>query len=76
MLDRDLHSIEMTIPTLCAAIYAAKDIVLLDDIFSSLDAKIGRHVFDHAICGLLATTTRILVTNQVRNCSGRYRTVS
>ena len=50
-----------------AAIYAAKDIVLLDDVLSSLDAKVARHVFDHAICGLLGSTTRILVTNQVCN---------
>jgi ATP-binding cassette subfamily C (CFTR/MRP) protein 1 len=47
------------------AIYFGADIVLLDDPLSSVDAHVGRHIFDRAICGLLKDKCRILATNQL-----------
>src|SRR5579862_1066821 len=47
------------------AIYFGADIVLLDDPLSAVDAHVGRHIFDHAICGLLKDKCRILATHQL-----------
>ncbi|KAH0556252.1 hypothetical protein GP486_005824 [Trichoglossum hirsutum] len=47
------------------AIYFGADIVLLDDPLSSVDAHVSRHIFDHAICGLLKDKCRIMATNQL-----------
>ena len=47
------------------AIYFNADIVLMDDPLSAVDAHVGRHIFDHAICGLLKDKCRILATHQL-----------
>ena len=47
------------------AIYFDADIVLLDDPLSAVDAHVGRHIFDHAILGLLKDKCRILATHQL-----------
>ncbi|MCJ1477980.1 hypothetical protein MMC13_006655 [Lambiella insularis] len=47
------------------AIYFNSDIVLLDDPLSAVDAHVGRHMFDKAICGLLKDKCRILATHQL-----------
>ena len=47
------------------AIYFNSDIVLMDDPLSAVDAHVGRHIFDHAICGLLKDKCRILATHQL-----------
>lgn len=39
---------------------------LLDDPLSSVDAHVGRYLFDCAICGYLSAATRILVTHQMQ----------
>ncbi|GAA5839463.1 hypothetical protein JCM3766R1_003553 [Sporobolomyces carnicolor] len=44
-------------------LYYDADIVLLDDPLSAVDAHVGKHLFDHAICGALANKTRLLVTH-------------
>ncbi|GAA5927818.1 uncharacterized protein JCM15063_006002 [Sporobolomyces koalae] len=44
-------------------LYYDADIVLLDDPLSAVDAHVGKHLFDNAICGSLAHKTRILVTH-------------
>lgn len=46
------------------AIYFDTDVVLLDDPLSAVDAHVGRHIFDHAILGLLKNKCRLLTTNQ------------
>src|SRR6202012_4182329 len=46
------------------AIYFNSDIVLMDDPLSAVDAHVGRHIMDNAICGLLKGKARILVTHQ------------
>ena len=47
------------------AIYFNSDIVLMDDPLSAVDAHVGRHIFDSAICGLLKSKCRILATHQL-----------
>ncbi|KAL9637489.1 MAG: hypothetical protein Q9164_002160 [Protoblastenia rupestris] len=47
------------------AIYFNSDIVLMDDPLSAVDAHVGRHIFDEAICGLLKDKCRILATHQL-----------
>ena len=47
------------------AIYFNSDIVLMDDPLSAVDAHVGRHIFDHAIMGLLKDKCRILATHQL-----------
>lgn len=47
------------------AIYFDADVVLMDDPLSAVDAHVGRHIFDHAILGLLKDKCRILATHQL-----------
>ncbi|XP_055637767.1 ATP-binding cassette sub-family C member 10 [Toxorhynchites rutilus septentrionalis] len=47
---------------LARAIYQNKDIYLLDDILSALDAHVASHIVKHCIFGLLKDKTRIIVT--------------
>ncbi|CAM1508323.1 Fc.00g051710.m01.CDS01 [Cosmosporella sp. VM-42] len=47
------------------AIYFDADIVLMDDPLSAVDAHVGRHIFDHAILGLMKDKCRILATHQL-----------
>ena len=47
------------------AIYFNSDIILMDDPLSAVDAHVGRHIFDKAICGLLKDKCRILATHQL-----------
>ncbi|KAL4964324.1 putative ABC bile acid transporter [Aspergillus stella-maris] len=51
------------------ALYSRAGILIMDDIFSALDAETGRHVFEHALTGDLGQgRTRILVTHHVGLC--------
>ncbi|RHZ57689.1 ATP-binding cassette transporter YOR1 [Aspergillus thermomutatus] len=47
------------------AVYSKADIVLMDDPLSAVDAHVGRHIMDKAICGLLKDKCRILATHQL-----------
>ncbi|KPI46100.1 Oligomycin resistance ATP-dependent permease YOR1 [Cyphellophora attinorum] len=47
------------------AIYFDADIVLMDDPLSAVDAHVGRHIMDNAICGLMKDKCRILATHQL-----------
>ncbi|RMY79467.1 hypothetical protein D0863_00040 [Hortaea werneckii] len=47
------------------AIYFNADIVLMDDPLSAVDAHVGKHIMDQAICGLLKDKCRILATHQL-----------
>ena len=47
------------------AIYFDADIVLMDDPLSAVDAHVGRHIMDSAICGLLRNKCRVLATHQL-----------
>lgn len=48
------------------ALYSRAGILIMDDLFSALDAHTGRHLYEHAITGELCQgRTRILVTHHV-----------
>lgn len=47
------------------AIYFNAELVLMDDPLSAVDAHVGRHIMDKAICGLLRDRCRILATHQL-----------
>ncbi|KAH8797969.1 multidrug resistance-associated protein [Xylogone sp. PMI_703] len=47
------------------AIYSDASIVLLDDPLSAVDAHVGAHIFNEAICGLLGSKCRVLATHQI-----------
>ena len=47
------------------AIYFDADIILMDDPLSAVDAHVGRHIMDNAICGLLKNKCRVLATHQL-----------
>ena len=46
--------------------YANRDIILLDDPLSAVDARVGRFIFDKCICGLLKDKICVLATHQVQ----------
>ncbi|KAL6813453.1 P-loop containing nucleoside triphosphate hydrolase protein [Trichoderma sp. SZMC 28013] len=52
--------------TLARAIYSRAEILVMDDIFSAVDAHVGRHIFEKCITGdICQGRTRILVTHHV-----------
>ena len=51
------------------ALYSRAGILVLDDIFSAVDANVGRHLYEQALTGELGQgRTRILVTHHVALC--------
>lgn len=55
--------------TFARALYSRAGILVLDDLFSALDAHVGKHIFEQALTGdLCRGRTRILVTHQVALC--------
>lgn len=51
------------------ALYSRAGILIMDDIFSALDAHTGRHVYEHALVGEISRNrTRILVTHHASLC--------
>jgi ABC-type multidrug transport system fused ATPase/permease subunit len=60
--------------TLARAIYSRAGVLVLDDIFSAVDAHVGRHIFDKCLNGELAEgRTRILVTHHVALCQPKTK---
>ena len=52
--------------TLARAVYSRAQILIMDDIFSAVDAYVGRQIFDNCIIGdLCQGRTRILVTHHI-----------
>lgn len=52
--------------TLARAIYSRAEILIMDDIFSAVDAHVGRQIFENCIAGPICKgRTRILVTHHV-----------
>lgn len=47
------------------AVYADADIYLLDDPLASVDAHVGRSIFENVIKGILSEKTRLLVTHSL-----------
>lgn len=56
------------------ALYSRAGILVLDDIFSAVDAHVGRHLFEEALTGELGQgRTRILVTHHAALCLPKTR---
>ena len=56
------------------ALYSRAGILVLDDVFSAVDANVGRHLFEEALTGELGRgRTRILVTHHVALCLPRTK---
>lgn len=51
--------------SLARAVYANKDIVLMDDPISALDANVRKLIFNQVFQGMLKEKTRVLVTHAV-----------
>ncbi|XP_055357966.1 LOW QUALITY PROTEIN: ATP-binding cassette sub-family C member 10-like [Paramacrobiotus metropolitanus] len=50
---------------LARAVLQDKDIILMDDPFSAVDAQVANHIFDKCVLGLLKNKTRLLVTHHL-----------
>ncbi|KAE9366466.1 putative ABC bile acid transporter [Stipitochalara longipes BDJ] len=60
--------------TFARALYSRAGILILDDIFSAVDAHVGRHIFEKGLTGELGQgRTRILVTHHVALCKSKTK---
>ncbi len=50
---------------LARAVYSNADIYLLDDPLSAVDAKVGHHIFNTCINGVLQNKTRLMITHNL-----------
>ena len=50
---------------LARAVYANKDIILMDDVLSAVDARVGKHMVEQCFLGILKSKTRLLATHQL-----------
>ena len=51
------------------ALYSRAGILIMDDIFSAVDAHVGRHLYEEALTGEMGIgRTRILVTHHIQLC--------
>ncbi|CCH45644.1 putative membrane protein [Wickerhamomyces ciferrii] len=50
---------------LARAVYANKDIYLLDDVLSAVDANVGKHIVEKCLLEQMSNKTRILATHQL-----------
>ncbi|RCK59331.1 Oligomycin resistance ATP-dependent permease YOR1 [Candida viswanathii] len=60
---------------LARAVYADKDIILLDDVLSAVDARVGKHILDECLLGLLKDKTRVLATHQLSLIGQAHRII-
>ena len=51
--------------SLARAVYADKEIILMDDPISALDANVKKKIFQNVFMGQLKNKTRVLVTHAV-----------
>lgn len=62
--------------TFARALYSRAGILILDDIFSAVDAHVGRYIFEKGLTGELGVgRTRILVTHHVALCKSKTKYV-
>ena len=55
--------------TMARALYSRAGILIMDDVFSALDAHVGKEIYDKALMGELASgRTRVLVTHHIALC--------
>lgn len=50
---------------LARSVYKKKDIYVFDDVLSAVDSRVGKHIMDECLTGILANKTRILATHQL-----------
>ena len=50
---------------LARAVYGGREIILMDDVLSAVDARVGKHIMNNCILDLLKDSTRILATHQL-----------
>lgn len=50
---------------LARAVYDGTDTILLDDVLSAVDARVGKHIMKTCLMGLLKDKTRVLATHQL-----------
>lgn len=50
---------------LARSVYKSMDIYLFDDVLSAVDARVGKHIMDECLMGMLDGKTRILATHQL-----------
>lgn len=50
---------------LARAVYANPETILLDDVLSAVDSRVGKHIVNNLFNGLLSDKTRILATHQL-----------
>lgn len=56
------------------ALYSRAGILVLDDIFSAVDAHVGKHIFEKGLAGEIGVgRTRILVTHHVSLCKSKAK---
>ncbi|XP_054264450.1 ATP-binding cassette sub-family C member 10 isoform X2 [Macrosteles quadrilineatus] len=51
---------------LARAVYQERNVYLLDDVFSAVDARVAKHLLRHCINGLLRDKTRVVCTHQTQ----------
>ncbi|KAI8422275.1 hypothetical protein MSG28_006161 [Choristoneura fumiferana] len=59
---------------LARAVYQDKQVYLLDDIFSGVDARVAAHIMQRCVLGLLRRTTRVLTAHAPRLLARCQRT--
>ncbi|KNC46638.1 ATP-binding cassette transporter [Thecamonas trahens ATCC 50062] len=52
--------------SIARALYADRDLILLDDPLSAVDVHVGTHLFELCINGAMQSKTRVLVTHQLQ----------
>ncbi|XP_068632456.1 ATP-binding cassette sub-family C member 10 [Battus philenor] len=58
---------------LARAVYQEKQVYLLDDVLSGVDARVAAHIMQRCVLGLLRRTTRLLVTHSPRHLARASR---
>ncbi|CAG9578746.1 unnamed protein product [Danaus chrysippus] len=58
---------------LARAVYQDKQVYLLDDVLSGVDASVAQHIMHRCVMGVLRHTTRVLVTHSPRHLAGAAR---
>ncbi|CAN3476413.1 oligomycin resistance ATP-dependent permease Yor1p [Diutina catenulata] len=50
---------------LARSVYAQSDILLMDDVLSAVDARVGKHIVENCFLDVMADTTRVIATHQL-----------
>ena len=51
--------------SIARALYAEREIIIMDDPISALDVNVGKFIMEHTITGFLKTKTRVVVTHAI-----------